>query len=322
MISSRSLLVAAFLPFLPCAARGAITRVVERSFPVAAGSRPLLEMEVFYGNIMVEEGAADEIRIQIKQDFEADNEASVERIAGKLSLDLTPSDKGLSVKAEYSRKLQWSFENWPPVKLYFTLRVPRTCDLNLFTRDGSVLVGELDSKAQVRTHYGRIHFKGITGSIQARSQFGDISIAHCRGPLNLRSISGSFQVGPVTGHADVFGYGGEIEVSSSGGGIKAETSGADLSVGFAHPIQAPAVLKTGGADIILTLDPRSACELDLRSSLFGKVINLKDSLPLELVSGAPGKNSRVQARLNGGGPQIRGRASGGNVFLKAAPVAD
>jgi len=68
----------------------------------------------------------------------------------------------------------------------------------------------------------------VQGSIEAQSEFGDITVQHCTGdveaPLGERQLPGR----PVGGFADVFGYGGEIEVQSAGGGIKAETSGADL----------------------------------------------------------------------------------------------
>ena len=73
--------------------------------------------------------------------------------------------------------------------------------------------------------------------------------------------------------------------------------------------------------MILAIDQRSACTLDLRASIFGKVVNVKDRLQLTPTSGAFGK-SRLKAALNGGGPQIAATASGGYVYVQATVPAE
>lgn len=295
-----------------------IPRTIEKSFPLSQGKQASIEAEVFSGIIQVETADISEIRVRIEERFEADTEAEADAIAKNLSIRIEERDGRLSLGAEYSRSAHWSFENWPPVKLAFRLTVPRHCDLDLFSRDGGIQVDEIEGAAKARTYWGLIYFKGVTGRIEATSEYGEIVVAHCRGDVKLRSISGNFRVGPVSGFADVYGYGGEIEVQSAGGGVKAETSGADLSVGFGHPIRTPAQLRTGGANIILTFDRRSSCDLDLRASIFGKCVNVKDALPVTVISGAFGK-SRLAGKLNEGGERIEARASGGYVYMQAAP---
>ena len=312
----------ALLFFLSGASLSAkISRTVERVFPFAPGEIPLVKLEVFYGSVTVESAEGDAVRIEVKLDFETDQETVANRVQKNLTLTFAQPGGVVTVGAEYSRSVHWDFENWPPVKLAFKLLVPAHCNLDLYTRDGSLVVGLLGGAMKARTHSGAITFRGVQGSIEAQSEFGDITVQHCTGTLKLRSVSGNFRVGPVGGFADVFGYGGEIEVQSAGGGIKAETSGADLLVGFAHPVTAPATLSTGGANVILTFDQRSACTLDLRASIFGKVVNVKDRLQLTPTSGAFGK-SRLQATLNGGGPLIAAKASGGHVYVQSAAPSE
>ena len=278
-------------------------------------------MEVFYGSVTVESAAGDAVRIEVKLDFETDQETVADRVQKNLTLAFAQQGSVVTIGAEYSRSVHWDFERWPPVKLAFKLLVPARCNLDLYTRNGNLFVGLLGGAMKARTHYGAIIFRGVQGSIEAQSEFGDITVQHCTGALKLRSVSGNFRVGPVGGFADVFAYGGEVEVQSAGGGIKAETSGADLLVGFAYPVTAPATLRTGGANVILAIDQRSACTLDLRASIFGKVINVKDRLKLTPTSGAFGK-SRLQASLNSGGPLIAAKASGGHVYVQAVTPAE
>lgn len=295
-----------------------VPRTIERSFPLSPGREAFVQAEVFSGIIRVETADVSEIRLKIDQNFEANTDAEADAIAKNLSIKIEEKDGRLVFGAEYSRSAHWSFESWPPVKLAFHLQVPRRCGLDLFSRDGGIQVDEIEGLVKARTYWGLIYFKGVTGRIEARSEHGEIVVAHCQGDVKLRSISGNFRVGPVSGLADVYGYGGEIEVQSSGGGVKAETSGADLSVGFRHPVTAPAQLRTGGANIILTFDRRSACDLDLKASIFGKCVNVKNALRVAATSGGPGK-SRLVGRLNEGGAKIEARASGGYVYFQAAP---
>jgi len=294
-----------------------ISRTVERVFPLTSGEIAAVKLDVFYGGVTVESAEGDAVRIEVTLDFETDQVTVADRVQKNLTLTFAQQGGMVTVGAEYSRSVHWDFESWPPVKLAFKLLVPARCNLDLYTRDGNLFVGLLGGAMKARTHYGAITFRGVEGSIEAQSEFGDIIVQHCTGALKLRSVSGNFRVGPVGGFADVFGYGGEIEVQSAGGGIKAETSGADLLVGFAHPVTAPATLRTGGANVILAIDQRSACTLDLRASIFGRVVNVKDRLKLTPTSGAFGK-SRLQATLNGGGPLIAAKASGGYVYVQAA----
>ena len=73
--------------------------------------------------------------------------------------------------------------------------------------------------------------------------------------------------------------------------------------------------------MILVIDQRSACTLDLRASIFGKVVNVNDRLKLTPTSGAFGK-SRLKATLNGGGPQLAAKANGGHVYVQAVTPAE
>lgn len=299
---------------------GLISRTVEKRFPLTEAGRASLSVSVFHGSLSIETADVPEIRVKVMEYFETTKEEEADRIVKNLILGMDFQQTHLKVSAEYTRDAHWSFEAWPPVKLAFFITVPKTCDLDLEDRDGGISVAEISGVVKAKTYSGAIYFKGVTGRAEARSDYGDIVVSHCAGDLKLHSVSGSFRVGPVTGLADVYGYGGEIEVVSAGGEVKAETSGADLTVAFRHPIKAPATLKTGGANIVLTLDKRSDCSLNLRASIFGACESLKNQLPLTPTSGSLGK-SRLQAKLNQGGPLIEARASGGYIYLQAAPDA-
>ena len=313
--------IALLLVALSTGASASITRLYEQKFPVAQTDVIRLKAELFSGSIDIQVDDVPEIRATIRAVYEVESEAEADRLHGDLRIGMQRNGNEIDVTADYGRDIHWTFENWPPVKLAVTIIVPRHSDLDLATRDGSVTVARMQGNMKARTRAGVIFFRGVEGSIQAESDYSDIIISHCTGDLKLRCVSGEFRVGPVGGSADVYGHGGEIEAAASCRGLKAETSGADLIVGFRHPLSTPATLRTGGGNIILTFDKRSAATLDLRASLFGKVTCIKDSLSLNATTGALGK-SRLAATLNGGGAIIDARASGGSISVMADSSSD
>ncbi len=309
------------LSCLSTTSSAAITRLYEQKFPVTDSELIRLRAELFSGSIDILTDDVPEIRATIRAVYEVETEQDADRIHSKLRIGMQRSGAQVDVTADYGSDIHWTFENWPPVKLALTIVVPRHSNLDLSTRDGSITVARMKGIMKARTTSGIIFFRGVEGSIEAESDYSDIIISHCTGDLKLRCVSGEFRVGPVGGLADVYGHGGEIEAAPSCRGIKAETSGADLAVGFRHPLSTPATLRTGGGNIILTLDKRSAASLELRASLFGKVVCVKDSLPLSATAGALGK-SRFTGSLNGGGALIEARASGGSISIMADTATD
>lgn len=301
-------------------ARADIVRTSDDRIPIDPSKPALLDFSTFAGSLTVKASDSPEIEVHIRYEYAAKDPAKADQIRRNLTLHIGREGNGAKVTAEYSRDIHWTFESWPPVRLAFTITVPRLCNLKLVTRDGGIAIGEVKGHAEVKTGYGLIYFKGLDGDIVASSDFGDIVVAHCTGNLKLRSVSGNFRVGPVGGFADVFGYGGQIEVESAGDGVRAETSGADLICGFSDPIVAPATLITGGANMLISLHPHSACTLDLKASIFGRIVNVKNKLVFKAVSGGIG-HSRAVLELNGGGPKIRAKAGGGSIYLEETVLA-
>jgi len=63
-----------------------ISRTVERVFSFAPGEIPLVKMEVFYGSVTVESADGAAVRIEVKLDFETDQESVADRVQKNLTL--------------------------------------------------------------------------------------------------------------------------------------------------------------------------------------------------------------------------------------------
>ena len=304
------LLIGAMVPQL----RAVVTRSQVRAFTREESAVGLLKVDIYNGNIRVDPGEFSEVKVIVRTDFITDSDALVSRISANLRILVGVSDGALFVKAEYGRDMHWTFEEWPPVRLMVTVQVPTHYNLDLHTKDGGITVGRIFGNVKVRTHAGEIFLNGVDGNAEAYSESGDITISHCTKDLRIKSDAAYFKVGPVGGLADVQASGGEIEIEDGGKGLRAEVVGNELSVIFRGKIAGDCSLAASGGGLRLGFAASTACQLDLRASVFGRIKSIKGPLLMTIEDGGLGRRS-IKASLNGGGPLIRGTVSGGHIEL-------
>jgi hypothetical protein len=293
--------------------RAAIERTLERTFVVSAGS--ILKIDTCQGAIRVESSTDNQLHLLVRQSMAVESEADADRRLQDLDLQIEQTGSHLAVKARYHTAAHWFWEAWPPVALAYVVKVPRACSLELVTAEGDINVSSLQGMLLARTGNGAIFTGEINGSVQATSTRGDVAVTACTGELTLIAKAGNVLVGRAGGLTKIAGAGGTIEVQRTRGNLHVEGDNADLKIGFAYPLTESAELHTAGGDIEVIFDPRSACTISARASIFGAVKS-KD-LSLKVEAGKMG-SSRAIATLNNGGPKILIDASGGNVRLNGS----
>ena len=299
-----------------------IERKVEQNFDV--GSQPALRIDSFYGTVNVREVAgAKSIGVVVIQTAATDIEADMDRRLGALDLRMSQaSDGAVVLSAQFRRSVTWSWQNWPPVALNFEITVPRRCDVEIRTGDGQIVLGAVAGHVDLSSESGSIFTKEIDGSVKARSRSGAIAITACTGAIDVVTETANITVGRAGGRTVLSSRGGYIEVQRAAGEVIVRGDGSDAQVGFVSPIREPADLLVSGGSLVMELESNAASTLDLRASRLGRV-NLRGKLPMEVQSGGLGK-STLQSTVNGGGPRLLARASGGNVWVRSVeplPVA-
>jgi hypothetical protein len=301
------------LIFALARAEAAVERVVEKTFPVEIGAA--LKIDTAQGPIRVGSSDRNEIRVVVRQVFDVATESEADARAQQLELRFNVLGGTVNIVAQYRRSMRWAWESWPPVALTYEVIVPRDCNLELRSRDGDITVGSLRGSVRVHTERGMIFIGETEGGITASSGRGDVAVTACTGDLVLSAQAGNVLVGRAGGVVNVQGSGGTIEVQNARGRVEAVGDNADLKIGFAGSLTTGSELRASGGDVVVTFDPKSAFDVVARASAFGEV-RVRD-LPLAISSGAAG-SSRLEGRLNGGGPVVRISASGGNVRLGGA----
>lgn len=295
---------------------------MERSFE--SGERAALKIDSFYGSVNVREvPGSKSIDVVVVQTAPEETEAGMDRRLDTLDLNLGQATDGAVVlSAKFHRSVTWTWESWPPVAVVFEVAVPSRCDVEIRTGDGQIVLGSIAGRVDLASESGSIFTKEIDGSVKARSRSGAIAITACTGEIDVKTETANITVGRAGGRTVLASRGGYIEVQRAAGEVVVRGDGSDAQVGFVSPIREPADLSLSGGSLVMELESNAAGTLDLRASRLGRV-NLRGNLPMEVQSGGVGK-STLRSTVNGGGPRLLARTSGGNVWVRAVeplPVA-
>lgn len=301
-------------PFLTASAL--IERTVDRTYPVSG--RAVVKVDSFYGEIRVKSGDSPEVKVVVHESMDVKTEDAADRALRDLDLAIDASSSGVvTVRAQTKRSVRWSWEKWPPVVLAIEVSVPKTCDLELLTREGAIVVARVRGDVNVRALQGPIFLGEIDGNVTAWSEQGDVSVTACSAKLNVNAKAGNVVVGRALGQTDITGAGGAVEVQAAKGPLRVTSDGGDLKVGFAYPVNGDAALENASGDILLSFDPKSAVAVDARAASGAKVV--ARDLPFVAKTGELGSR-RFEGTLNSGGPRVAARASTGGIRLLGVPA--
>jgi uncharacterized protein involved in outer membrane biogenesis len=287
------ILAAGLLAVLPLSAQAKIERTVEKSFAVQPGSN--LRVSTQGGHITLTAGGGDTIRITARQKIRAENEAEADKILEKLDLAMTQTGDEVVATARYEqRQSGWKFGGWPPVQVDFEITVPESLHADLRTSGGHITVGDLTGNLVVRTSGGHIELGHIRGEVKAGTSGGNVNLEHASGPADLRTS------------------GGHIKVRQLQHSLKASTSGGHVTAALTGPLQGDCLLSTSGGHVKVTVHPAAAFRLDAATS-GGKVNAAGLTVALTATS-----RTRLAGNVNGGGPLLKLRTSGGNITIATA----
>jgi DUF4097 and DUF4098 domain-containing protein YvlB len=305
------LLAGAALLASPAVLSAKITRFVDKTFAVQAGGN--FKAATQGGDITIQTADISEVRVRAKQVIRTDSEQEADEILAKLTLTLEQSGNDVTAEAKYEKRSGGSwFSNWPPVSVSFEVTVPRNFNLNLNTSGGDVTVASLKGNVRARTSGGDLKFDRIDGEIDAHTSGGDIHLKEGTALAKLGTSGGDIEVERAGGPTSVSTSGGDITINSVAQLVSATTSGGNIKATLTEPIKQDTVLSTSGGDVRVSIVKSAGFELDASTS--GGSVRA-EGLTITIGKGGVGK-SRLSGAVNGGGPRLKLRTSGGNISVK------
>jgi len=302
------LLGAGCLLLLPNLLSAKIERHVTRSFDVQPDG--LLTIRTDGGGIKVESSPGNTVKIDVVERIDASSDSAADELLKKLNLTFEQNGSEVSSAAKYEGgRVSWFHLSWPPVQCEYVVTVPASFNVNLKTSGGGITVGDLHGRVVAQTSGGGLRFGHITGEITGNTSGGGITVESCTGDVAVDTSGGGITTGPISGKAKLNTSGGGITVHEVAGPVQAHTSGGPIEISMAGPVTSDSSFDTSGGGITLRIDPQAKFNLNAHTS--GGRVHSK--LPVEVQGEI--KPERLVGKVNGGGPTITLRSSGGGISI-------
>jgi len=327
-MKSAAVLAAALALVLAVPASADVKDNITKSFKVGAGGK--LSIETDLGSIKVRGAEGDTVGIEVIRDAGTLSDEKAKDIFQDFKIDFEQRGNDVFVNADYKHDGFHGF--WDKIfnrlHVEFIVSVPLVYNVDLKTSGGSITVNDLEGETRCKTSGGSLHFDGIKGNVWGRTSGGSIQIGEADGEVDVHTSGGSIHIDRTKarvlantsgGGIRIKSAGGDVEAHTSGGSItveevmgaiKADTSGGSVTATITRQPQSDCSLTTSGGSVTVYLTGDIAANLNARSS--GGHVSTE--FPIT-VQGELSKHE-VQAKLNGGGPELYLRTSGGNVYIK------
>ncbi len=296
--------------FLVGTAFGSIEDKITKSFTVEPEGTLTLETDV--GSIEVHGVKGNTVDVEVFREVKTTSEKEAEKILDDFQINFDQSGKDVFIKAEYERSGWQRFwdnvSKRPKVKYFITL--PQAYNVDLKTKGGSISVENLEGEVKSRTSGGSLRFDNILGDVSGRTSGGSIKIGEVDGVIDVRTSGGSISIRQAKGEVDARTSGGIITVEEVMGAIRARTSGGSVKAYISDQPKSDCRLTTSGGSITVYMEEDIGVDVDARAG-GGRV---STEFPVT-IHGEINKRS-LKAKINGGGPELYLRTSGGSIYLR------
>jgi len=311
---------------LPAPAANLAADVIQKSFPANPGDRLVIQTD--RGSITVSGSDRSDVSIEVSRKVKGGSEKKARELLDRHTVEMDASQGTIRIEADLEGENNWTFRG-PQLEVAIVVQVPKRFHLDAQTAGGSVRVQNLDGNVKAKTAGGSVHLDAINGDVVGKTSGGSIHASELQGSADLSTAGGSIDVdragqGPVKvatsgGSLRLTGITGPLEARTAGGSIRIESNGA------------PIVASTSGGSVDATLTGVPTGTVDLRSSAgaVGIVLpaaaavvldastsagSVKSDFPVG-VTDSTSRNS-LKGPINGGGPIVKLRTSGGSVRVK------
>ena len=294
---------------------GAGAETQQRSFEASAGGRFVLDAD--WGEVEVETWGRDAVDV------------TVERTAELASLEFDQQEGTITVRARRRERgiLGWFRSDDAP---FFQVTVPRRFDLDLTTAGGAIGIADIAGEVVARTAGGRLAIGAVAGSVHGRTAGGSIRIEDATGAVDVGTSGGTIRVGRVGGPVQARTTGGSIHIDDAQGPVSAQTTGGSIRLGdvggtldakttggairatLAQQPEGDSRLRTTGGGIDLALAEGIKLDIDARTTGGRVSTDLADAVPVSE------RQSDWAAAVNGGGPKLTLRTTGGSIRLRSS----
>jgi TonB family protein len=188
----------------------------------------------------------------------------------------------------------------------------------LTTEGGNITVGKAGSFVAVKTGGGQIDFGEVRGSVHAQTGGGGIRVMYVSGPMDVESSGGSICLTRVSGSVRAETGSGTITAWINPEASGVGTSSARHAESAAVSLSGASQLISGEGDIVVFLPRNLAANIEAIIEHGGEQrIQADPALALQIAKSAQSNGPlKAVAALNGGGPVLKLKTTGGKIKLQ------
>jgi len=281
------------------------------SFQVQRGGTLRFDADV--GDVKIATRESNTVDITLKRRLKTADSQEIERLLRNLSIGRVQNGDEIRVTVRVEDDRAGRIRN--KIDLDFEIAMPREFNVALRT-GGSASIGDIRGKVEAATSGGSLEMGDVSGAVTASSSGGSLQVGDVGAPLNAQSSGGSLKAGRVAGPVVAHASGGSVVVEEARDSIDASASGGSVAAHLSNQPKSGCRLTASGGSVDLRLPTDVAVNVDASCSPGG--------VSTDYVT-APRQSSRggtLKAAINGGGPTIIARASGGSIRLRKASNSD
>lgn len=296
--------------FVSTSAFASIEKKDQKSFNVKFGGKLLVDTDK--GSINIKTHSKENILVEIFYKAKTDDEELAQKLLDNFNVIYDHNGVDLKIEAKYKGSKGWlnnlfGGSKWNKLNVKFVLTIPEKYNVNLKTSGGGIHVDDLEGMVDAKTSGGGLTFGNIMGDINGKTSGGGITVGECSGNIDIKTSGGGIKISKCEGDVDASTSGGGITVNEVYGTIEASTSGGSVYASILEQPKDDCSLTTSGGGITVKLDSGVKAYLDAKTS--GGSVSTE--FPIKFKGKA--ERSKLQGEINGGGPTLYLRSSGGSI---------
>lgn len=299
--------------------------IIEESFDIAKGG--LITLDADLGSIVIEGGGGSEVVVSIIKGVNNVNQRNAQELFDRYEVSFDERGRGLEIRGDYDKpRGRMNYRN--SLKVHYELLVPEDVELDIKTAGGSIHVENIAGDVNLHTSGGSLQLRDLAGEVIAKTSGGSIQGRNLGNYVDLHTSGGSINIDGAQGALDAKTSGGSINIADVDGPVEAQTSGGTIRL---REIAGAVNARTSGGSIEAEIIGQPEDDMRLQTSGGSVTIHLDDNVRADIDAKASGgtvstdfpvtvrgtlKKTQLQGEINGGGPMLTLRTSGGSVRIR------
>lgn len=264
-----------------------------------------LEVRTSGGHITVEGSETDRVRVEMYVSKNGKTLTPADADLEEFEIRIEQNGDRVRAVAKRENSSSWKFWQNNNISVSFVVHTPREMSTSLNTSGGHIATSGLSGRQEIRTSGGHLELADLQGTIRARTSGGHINIDNVSGDVEARTSGGHIDASNTRGTLNIRTSGGHIDLKKIAGSVEASTSGGSISADIMEMGEF-ARLHTSGGNVDITVPRNIGLDLNLHGSrVRTRLANFSGNMEDDDIEGA----------INGGGPMLSARTSGGTVRL-------